>query len=230
MKVVYFMKEMPLSERPRERLVKHGPKVLSNQELLAILLETGTKKESVLDLSKRLLYEINKTNNLSKVTYHELIKIPGIKMAKAAKVIAAIELGKRLNQEKNEKVIKITTAFDVYELLIDEVRGLDQESFFVVYLNSQREVITTENIFKGTLNQLLIHPREIFKRAYQLSSDSIILIHNHPSGNSNPSTQDLKITQNIIDAGNILQIEVVDHVIISDSEFYSIKMQKKTKL
>ncbi len=228
--MTYFIKEIPNEERPRERLVKHGPKSLRTSELLAILLETGTKKESVLDLSKRLLYEINNTSSLATITYHELIKIHGIKMAKACKIIAAIELGKRLNSNNYEKPSKIKTAFDVYELLVDEVKGLLQESFFVIYLNTQAEVITIENIFKGTLNQLLIHPREIFKRAYQLSSNALILIHNHPSGNSTPSQQDLIITQNIIDVGEVLQIDVVDHIIIGDNEFYSIKGKKKVNL
>lgn len=228
--MTYFIKEIPNEERPRERLVKHGPKSLQTHELIAILLETGTKRESVLDLSKRLLYEINQSSNLSAVTYHELIKINGIKMAKACKVIAAIELGKRLNSDSLTKPTKIKTPFDIYHLLVDETRGLLQESLFVIYLSTQGEVITIENIFKGTLNQLLIHPREIFKRAYQLSSNALILIHNHPSGNSNPSQQDLLITQNIIDVGEVLQIEVIDHVIIGDNEFYSIKNNKKTIL
>lgn len=228
--MTYFIKEIPNEERPRERLIKHGPKSLRTSELLAILLETGTRKESVLDLSKRLLYEINKTSNLSNVTYHELIKISGIKMAKACKIIAAIELGKRLNSNNIEKPSKIKTTFDIYELLVDDVKGLLQESLFVIYLNTQGDVITIENIFKGTLNQLLIHPREIFKRAYQLSANAIILVHNHPSGNTTPSQQDLIITQNIIDVGEVLQIDVIDHVIIAENEFYSIKQNKKYNL
>lgn len=221
---------MPAEERPRERLVKYGAKTLRTSELLAIILETGTKEESVLDLSKRMLYELNKTSDLSRVTYHELIKIKGIKMAKATKVIAAIELGRRLNKENSEERMKITSDFDIFNLVYDEVKDLEQESFYVVYLNSQHEVISVENIFIGTLNQVLIHPREIFKRAYQLSSNSIILVHNHPSGNSMPSSQDINITQNIIDVGGILQINVLDHLIIGRDEFYSIRKQRKTKI
>lgn len=226
--MTYFIKEIPNEERPRERLVKHGPKSLQTHELIAILLETGTKKESVLDLSKRLLYEINKNSNMQTVTYHELIKIDGIKMAKASKIIAAIELGKRLNNSNDEKPAKIKTAFDIYLLLVDEVVNLQQETFYVVYLNTKGEVITYENIFKGTLNSLLIHPREIFKRAYQLSSNAIIMVHNHPSGNSEPSDQDLRVTREIIDAGDLLKIDVVDHIIIGSDEFYSIRNKRKT--
>jgi|SRR5690554_3114224 len=228
--MVYFIKEMPHEERPRERLVKNGAKSLSTSELLAIIIETGTKEESVLDLSKRLIYEINKANDLSKVTYHELIKIKGIKMAKATKIVAAIELGRRLNLESKQAPTKILSDIDIYTLVYDDVKNLDQEAFFAVYLNTQMEVISVENIFMGTLNQLLIHPREIFKRAYQLSASSIILVHNHPSGNSLPSKQDNYITQNIIDVGEILQIPILDHIIIGRNEYYSIRKQKRSKL
>ena len=228
--MVYFIKEMPHEERPRERLVKHGAKSLLTSELLAIIIETGTKEESVLDLSKRLIYEINKANDLSKVTYHELIKIKGIKMAKATKIVAAIELGRRLNLESKQAPTKILSDIDIYTLVYDDVKNLDQEAFFAVYLNTQMEVISVENIFMGTLNQLLIHPREIFKRAYQLSASSIILVHNHPSGNSLPSKQDNYITQNIIDVGEILQIPILDHIIIGRNEYYSIRKQKRSKL
>ena len=228
--MVYFIKEIPAEERPRERLVKQGAKSLSTSELLAIILETGTKEESVLDLSKRVIYEIGKSNDLSKVTYHELIKIKGIKMAKATKIVAAIELGYRLNQNNKETPLKINSDFDIYNLIYDDVKHLDQEAFYVVYLNTQNVVISVENIFMGTLNQLLIHPREIFKRAYQLSSNAIILVHNHPSGNSLPSAQDNYITQNIIDVGDILQISVLDHIIIGSDEYYSIRKQKRVKL
>lgn len=228
--MVYFIREIPQEERPRERLVKHGAKSLSTSELLAIIIETGTKEESVLDLSKRLIYEINKANDLSKVTYHELIKIKGIKMAKATKIVAAIELGRRLNLESKQTPTKIYNDIDIYNLVYDNVKSLDQEAFFAVYLNTQMEVISVENIFMGTLNQLLIHPREIFKRAYQLSASSIILVHNHPSGNSLPSKQDNYITQNIIDVGEILQIPILDHIIIGRNEYYSIRKQKRAKL
>ena len=226
--MTYFIKEIPNEERPRERLVKHGPKSLQTHELIAILLETGTKRESVLDLSKRLLYEINQASSLKTVTYHELIKIDGIKMAKASKIIAAIELGKRLSKINDEKPTKIKTAFDIYLLLVEEVKNLQQETFYVIYLNTKGDVITYENIFKGTLNSLLIHPREIFKRAYQLSSNALILVHNHPSGNSEPSEQDIKVTKEIIEAGDLLKIDVVDHLIIGSNEFYSIRNKRKT--
>ena len=226
--MTYFIKEIPNEERPRERLVKHGPKSLQTHELIAILLETGTKRESVLELSKRLLYEINQASSLKTVTYHELIKIDGIKMAKASKIIAAIELGKRLSNINDEKPTKIKTAFDIYLLLVEEVKNLQQETFYVIYLNTKGDVITYENIFKGTLNSLLIHPREIFKRAYQLSSNALILVHNHPSGNSEPSEQDIKVTKEIIEAGDLLKIDVVDHLIIGSNEFYSIRNKRKT--
>lgn len=228
--MAYFIKEIPSKERPRERLIASGPKALAESELLAILLETGTKEESVLDLSKRLLYELKKTTDLSKVTYYELIKIKGIKMAKACKILAAIELGRRLNERIDDDKTKVTNDFDVFNVLIDDVKQLDQEVFFVLYLDTQNQLISKEKIFIGTLNQLLIHPREIFKRAYQLSSNALILAHNHPSGNSLPSGQDLQITKHIIEVGEILQIDVLDHVIIGNNEFYSIRKSKKTTL
>ena len=151
-------------------------------------------------------------------------------MAKATKIVAAIELGRRLNLESKQAPTKILSDIDIYTLVYDDVKNLDQEAFFAVYLNTQMEVISVENIFMGTLNQLLIHPREIFKRAYQLSASSIILVHNHPSGNSLPSKQDNYITQNIIDVGEILQIPILDHIIIGRNEYYSIRKQKRSKL
>lgn len=228
--MAYFIKEMPNEERPRERLIKLGPKSLTTSELLAIILETGTKEESVLDLSKRVLYELSSKQQLTKLNYHELIKVKGIKMAKACKILAAIELGTRLNNDKIQHNMAIRSDYDIYNLVYDEIKNLDQETLYVIYLNAQHQLISVENIFVGTLDQVLIHPREIFKKAYQLSSNSIILVHNHPSGNSKPSDQDLKITKNIIEIGSILQISVLDHVIIGHNEFYSIRKRHKTTL
>ena len=228
--MAYFIKEMPTEERPRERLIKLGPKSLTTSELLAIILETGTKEESVIDLSKRVLYELSSNQKLTKLNYHELTKVKGIKMANACKILAAIELGTRLNNDKIQHNMAIKSDYDIYNLVYDEIKNLDQETLYVIYLNAQHQLISVENIFVGTLDQVLIHPREIFKKAYQLSSNSIILVHNHPSGNSKPSDQDLKITKNIIEIGSILQISVLDHVIIGHNEFYSIRKRHKTTL
>ncbi len=221
---------MPKEERPRERLCEDGVESLSNEELLAILLRTGSKDESVIDLSKRVLYHLDHLEDLKKMSVHELLTIKGIKLAKAATVIAAIELGRRLAKQGQPKRVKITASADIYHALSAEIGHLEQEHFYALYLNVKGEVIQKVMVFKGTVNQTLIHPREIFKQAIRLASTAVIFCHNHPTGDSSPSKADLVATEKLIDAAQILGIDVVDHVIIGHHEYFSIQAMKKTKL
>ncbi|OHE35593.1 MAG: hypothetical protein A2013_02995, partial [Tenericutes bacterium GWE2_38_8] len=189
---MYLVREMPMTERPRERLIESGASSLSNEELLAILLRTGRKDLSVLELAKNVLYHLESLEDLKRITVLELLQINGIKIAKATTVVAAIELGKRLsNLQKIEKV-SVKSAFDVYHLLYQDLTHLEQEHFICLYLNTKSELIKKETIYIGTINQTLIHPREIFKHAIKLSAAAIIFAHNHPSGDSTPSKADFQ--------------------------------------
>ena len=227
---MYLVREMPMTERPRERLIVSGASSLSNEELLAILLRTGRKDLSVLELAKNVLYHLESLEDLKRITVLELLQINGIKIAKATTVVAAIELGKRLsNLQKIEKV-SVKSAFDVYHLLYQDLTHLEQEHFICLYLNTKSELIKKETIYIGTINQTLIHPREIFKHAIKLSASAIIFVHNHPSGDSTPSKADFQATTSLMGSSAIMGIDVIDHIVIGNHEYYSLKDQKKTKI
>ena len=227
---MYLVREMPMTERPRERLIVSGASSLSNEELLAILLRTGRKDLSVLELAKNVLYHLESLEDLKRITVLELLQINGIKIAKATTVVAAIELGKRLsNLQKIEKV-SVKSAFDVYHLLYQDLTHLEQEHFICLYLNTKSELIKKETIYIGTINQTLIHPREIFKHAIKLSAAAIIFAHNHPSGDSTPSKADFQATTSLMGSSAIMGIDVIDHIVIGNHEYYSLKDQKKTKI
>ncbi|NLB84846.1 MAG: DNA repair protein RadC [Acholeplasmataceae bacterium] len=228
----FFIREIPEDERPRERLIKRGPYSLTNAEILAIILSTGTKDESVIELSKRLMYQLEKLSQLNKITYEELIQIKGIKKAKACSILAAIELGKRLKENNNTslKEIYINDSFDVFELLQENLKQLEQEHVIAIYIDIKAKLIKYETIYIGTLNQVVVHPREIFKNALKLNAYGVILVHNHPSGNSQPSSADRQVTDEMVAVGEILKIQFIDHVIIGNNEFYSIREKKRHML
>lgn len=225
---MYKIKEMPKYERPRERLINYGVEALSNEELLAILLRTGTKDENVFSLAKKVIYHLNFLSDLKNITVEELLQIKGIKLAKATTILASIELGRRLNYKKELKQIKEPK--DIYYLLAPEIGHLEQEHFLCLYLNIKQEIIYKRTLYIGTINQTVIHPREIFKYAHKLSAAKIVFAHNHPTGDSSPSNADLDATKKLIDAANILGIEVLDHIIIGNNEFYSVRGNKKELL
>jgi len=227
---MYLVKEMPMTERPRERLIESGASSLSNEELLAILLRTGRKDLSVLELAKNVLYHLESLEDLKRITVLELLQINGIKIAKATTVVAAIELGKRLSNLQKIEKISVKSAFDVYHLLYQDLTHLEQEHFICLYLNTKSELIKKETIYIGTINQTLIHPREIFKHAIKLSAAAIIFAHNHPSGDSTPSKADFQATTSLMGSSAIMGIDVIDHIVIGNHEYYSLKDQKKTKI
>jgi len=227
---MYLVKEMPMTERPRERLIESGASSLSNEELLAILLRTGRKDLSVLELAKNVLYHLESLEDLKRITVLELLQINGIKIAKATTVVAAIELGKRLSNLHKIEKISVKSAFDVYHLLYQDLTHLEQEHFICLYLNTKSELIKKETIYIGTINQTLIHPREIFKHAIKLSAAAIIFAHNHPSGDSTPSKADFQATTSLMGSSAIMGIDVIDHIVIGNHEYYSLKDQKKTKI
>jgi DNA repair protein RadC len=212
------IKNLPACERPRERLVKYGPGKLSNAELLAILLRSGVQGVNVIELSKKILKKFG--NDLSKTSVAELAKTFGLGMAKACEIVACFELGKRFLQDKPAALI--LSPKDVWENL-KEIRDHKKEHFIIFYLDSRNREIQKEIISVGTLNANLVHPREVFEPAVKNLAAQIIVAHNHPSGQTDPSEEDLAITKRLIEAGKLLGIEVLDHVIVAQKEFSSFK-------
>jgi len=215
------IKDISLENRPRERLEKQGAASLSDAELLAVILQKGTKEENVIDMSNRLLSKYG-VDKLSSCSLKELQEINGIGKAKASQILALFEFNKRHNLAKqNGKPIK--SAKDVYDYVSPKVNCLDRECFMVLHLDTKNRVIKEEVVSVGTLNSSIIHSRELFKSAIKESANSIILTHNHPSGDSTPSQEDEEMTDRIMNAGKLLGIEVLDHVIVGKDGYYSFK-------
>lgn len=218
-----MIKDVPKEDRPRERLLKFGSSHLSNQELLAILLGSGTKKESVMDLSNRVLMHFEGIKLLSDATIEELTAIKGIGPAKGVVILAALELGKRLNEYKPNDRYAIRSPKDGADYVMEEMRSLSQEHFVVLFLNTKNEIIHRQTIFIGSLNASIVHPREVFREAVKRSAASIICVHNHPSGDPTPSQEDIHVTRRLVESGKMIGIELLDHIIIGDRKFISLK-------
>lgn len=189
--------------------------------MLSILLKCGTKDLSVRELASTILKQIDNINNLRDINYENLIKIKGIGKAKACEILASIELGKRINKINNINQIKIYSSESIFNYYKDKLSDKLQEYFYCVYLDTKNHIIKDKLLFIGTINQSLVHPREVFKEAYLLSATSIICIHNHPSGNVNPSNNDIIITKQLKEVGKLLGINVIDHIIIGKDSYYS---------
>ena len=216
------IKEIPLNDRPMERLINNGVETLSNEELLAIILKTGTKGNSAKELSSLLLSKIGGIKKLNDINFEYLNKFKGIGMSKACVLLSAIELSKRINREIDSiKNIKLNNSEVVYKFYKDKIGNKKQEYFYCVYLDNQKNIIDDKLLFIGTINYSVVHPREIFKEAYILGASAIICVHNHPGNNPLPSKQDLEVTNNLIDVGKMLGIKVVDHIIICKEKYYS---------
>lgn len=220
----YKIKDLPKSDRPREKLKKHGPQFLKNSELLAILIGSGYKGKNVLQLAKDTLSKYQ-SKNLPKLTYQELISEKGIGEVAACRILAAFELATRLLLNQNEDAVIIQSPKDVYQLLKD-IGKFKKEHFIGLYLNARNQIIYQETISIGSLNANIVHPREVFEPAIKHHAAQVIFSHNHPSGNPEPSEEDLIINARLIKAGKILGIEVVDHIIITANSFLSFKEKK----
>lgn len=215
------LKDIPIQNQPRERLLRYGPESLSDAELLAIILQKGSKKENVVDMCNRLL---SKNNNLSDMSLQELQQINGIGQAKAMQIKAIFEFSKRQKNNNNQTNI-ITRAEDVYELM-SFLKNKKKEHLYGLYLDTKNKIIEKPELISiGILDASLIHPREIFKQAIRKSAKSIILVHNHPSGDTQPSNEDIDITERLKEAAKLLDIQFLDHVIIGDG-FTSMRERK----
>jgi DNA repair protein RadC len=215
------IKDIPKDNRPRERFLRHGPEALSDAELFAIILRTGSKNENVIDMSNRLIAEYS-LGSLFQCSLAELQKIKGIGPSKAMQLLAISELNKRISLAKNP-IKKITCAKDVFDLYHARLKDEKQEHFIVLMLNTKNHIIGESTATKGLLDSSIIDPREVFKMPLKNSSSKIILIHNHPSGDPEPSQEDLEITQKLIDSGKLLSIQVLDHVIIAKDDYWAWK-------
>ncbi len=216
------VKDLPLEDRPREKLTLRGPQNLSDAELLAILLRTGRKGKSVVAIANEMIITNRNLAFLASKTLSDLMRIDGIGKDKAATLLAAFEISRRiLSQSKWFNERKITSPQDVAEIFIPLLKDELKEQFILVCLNSANKIIFREIISVGNLNSSVVHPREVFKAAIDHRSASIILLHNHPSGNPEPSNEDISITKKMVEAGKILDIPVFDHIIIAGNSFTS---------
>ena len=218
------IKDISLENRPRERLEKQGPQVLSDAELLAVILKTGNKEENVIDMSNRLISKYG-FDKLSTCSLKELQEIKGIGSAKACQIVALFELNKRHSYSKLlGKPIK--TAKDVFEYCSPKLSNLDREQFMILHLDAKNRIIKEDVVSIGALTGTIAHPREVFKSAIKESAHSVILVHNHPSGDPTPSDEDLKMTERLSEAGEILGIKVLDHVIVGKETYHSFNDNK----
>jgi len=209
-----LIRDLPQNERPRERLVEKGAEALRDAELIAILLRTGTKGASAVDIADRLLKKFETLHNLAKADREELRKIKGIGRDKAIALKGAFTLATRMAREISTEARLLDTPARIADLLREENRVYQVENFQVVMLNTRRRLIRHESISQGTLDTLLVHPREVFKSAIAAGAAAIVLVHNHPSGDPTPSESDIKVTRDLIRAGQLLKIEVLDHIIL----------------
>lgn len=222
------LKEMPGDEKPREKLFTQGVSKLSNTELLALILRTGSKGETALGLSQRLLGHLEGLKGLMDFAVEELMELEGIGPAKAAQLKAVSELSKRMPGVK-DKEISIKSPNDAACVLMNSLRYLKQEVFKVILLNTKNKIIAVEDVSQGSLNSSIVHPREVFNIAIRRSSAAVILVHNHPSGDPNPSQDDIRVTKRLIEVGHLVGIVVLDHIIIGDGIYVSLKEQGHIK-
>lgn len=216
------LKDYPPETRPREKLLMFGSEALSDQELLAILLRTGTKEKSALKLAEDLLQKGGLTL-LTQISVEELSSNKGMGMAKAAQLKAAVEISKRLARQSSGARPVIRCPQDAAQLVMGEMSYLDREHFKVINLNTKKQVMTIDTVSIGSLNSSIVHPREVFKLPIKRSAASLILLHNHPSGDIMPSQEDVEVTKRLVEAGRILGLEILDHLIIGQNKYLSMK-------
>lgn len=215
-------KNIPESDKPRERLYQYGSENLSDEELISIILKTGTKGMSVKEVSLKLLESVGNIKKLKDIGINTLMGINGIGKVKAIEIKAAIELGRRIYIENNKLGgIILNNSLKIYEYFKDLIGDKKQEYFYTVYVDTKGRYIDKKCLFVGTINNSIVHPREIFKEAYLLSANGIICIHNHPSGDPTPSKEDIMITRKIKEIGMIHGIRLVDHLIVGVNSYYS---------
>lgn len=218
-----MIRDLPNSERPRERLATYGPGALSTAELLAILLRVGTQGENVITLATRLIITFGGLRGLARASFTDLCNVKGLGQAKAAQLKAALEIGYRMQWEAPEERPQIKTPTDVAHLLMLEMSALDHEQLRVILLDTKNRVMAVHTIYKGSLNASMVRISELFRDAIKANAASVVIVHNHPSGDPTPSTEDVRVTVQIIQAGKLLDIEVLDHIVLGYQRHVSLK-------
>lgn len=217
------VKDLPAEERPREKLERRGAADLTNRELLAVLLRTGTRRRSALSLADHVLTKAGGLRGLARTRLEDLCRIEGVGPAKAAQILAGVELGRRLLTLGPEERPPVRSPGEAAGLVMPEMRFLAKEHFRALLLDTKNRVLASELVSIGTLNTSLVHPRELFRRAVQACAAAVILVHNHPSGDPTPSAEDLALTKRLVEVGKIMGIEILDHLIIGDNRYVSLK-------
>lgn len=222
------IKDLPVNERPRERLINYGVENVSNEELLSILIKTGTKNYSVKEISCELLKKINNLSNLENITINTFSDIKGLGKVKTIELMAAIELGKRIFLQKEIKDTIIYNNPDaIYYNNIHLFKNKKQEYFYCLYLDNKNYLIERKLLFMGTINKSIVHPREVFKEAYLTSASKIVCMHNHPSGDVSPSIEDINLTKSLVAIGKLQGISVCDHIIVCNDNYYSFYKERE---
>lgn len=223
-----MLKDMPMMEQPREKLIQKGVTHLTNSDLLAIILKTGNQNQSAVSLSQTIINSCNDDlTELNQYTIEELTAFNGIGETKACQILASLELGKRVMQATGIKRNKIACPDDVIAYFTAELSDAKVEKFIAILLNTKNEIINWEIISIGSLNASIVHPREVFNRAIKRSAASILVVHNHPSGHVAPSNEDINITKRLFEAGQLIGIPLIDHIIIGKGHYYSFKEQNQ---
>lgn len=220
-----MIREMPAAERPRERLLHYGERSLSTAELLAIILRVGMQGTSAIDLAQHVLKEFHGLAGLARASCQELCTVRGLSVAKVAQIKAALELGRRLQMETPQERPQILSPQDAAQILLPEMQYLDQENLKVITLDTKHRVVEAPTIYKGSLNASMVRLAEVFRDAIRANCAAILLAHNHPSGDPTPSREDLTLTKEVVKAGRLLDIEVLDHLIIGHQRYISLKEQ-----
>ena len=216
------LKTLPEEEKPRERLIKYGKENISTNELIEIILKSGTRNKGIKEISHNILSSVNNINELKTAEISTLEKIEGMSKITAIELVAAIELGRRVYEDnKYQNLVKLTSPTTIIDYFHTEYKDKKQEIFTVLYLDNQKNYLDKKELFKGTVNYSLVHPREIFKEAYLLSASYIVCIHNHPSGDATPSKNDIELTRKIKELGILHGITLMDHIVIGDNNYYS---------
>jgi len=220
----FTVADLPARERPRERLVREGPRALTREEVLAVIISRGTAGRSVLDIARELITRFRTIPRLASASVEELQEVRGIGRAKACQIKAALELANRLDEPADvDEGTDLSTAKAVFGLLRSRVAGLEKERFIAVYVDSRNRYIGRDDVSTGTLDSTVAHPREVFEKAIRARAAGVIVVHNHPSGDPQPSDDDIRLTRRLAEAGKVVGIRLLDHVIIGRPDFYSFR-------
>lgn len=225
MKKSFTLHDLPREERPRERLARLGPEALSTQELIALILGRGVPGEPVMVTSQNLLSYFGSIDSLLNSSLEDLQQVKGIGIAKASQITACLEIARRLKNVHIQSQPQLSSPDEVFQLLYKKIGHFKKEHFVLVSLDTRNRVISMDSISVGTLNASLVHPREMFEIAFRRHASTVIVAHNHPSGDPDPSDEDLRVTSKLMDAGKLLGIHVLDHIIVGKDSYYSFQRE-----